>query len=78
MPGEIFYVCASCADSNPEGCCRPRDDLREMPGGRWVCFECYDCQPSDFVPSNKDEDAEFIYPLLQDMPRVPKYVPKGD
>lgn len=50
--GKLMYVCACCADNNPEGCGHyNRNDLREWPeeGGStiWLCKDCYDSHTSE-------------------------------
>jgi hypothetical protein len=73
MP-KILYVCKNCEENYNEGCCFPREDLRVLPDGSWVCHTCYDDAPWwTFIEYPKDEDAE--QPFWNDLPAVPEYGP---
>lgn len=63
MTKNLMYVCACCADNNPEWCGHfNRDELRATKHG-WLCKDCFDntddlegewkdhAAPPEFVPS---------------------------
>lgn len=40
---KIMYVCASCAEGNPEGCGHfETDALGVCPNGDWICQGCFE------------------------------------
>jgi len=60
----IMYVCAECADSDPEACGHyDRRELAVMPDGRWLCENC---------ASEACEDGDARYANL---PCPPEYGP---
>lgn len=77
MP-EIYYSCCNCRDHG-EGTCYPRDMVRLIPNGEWICESCFEEDPPwTHVPKPEgwDEDNDDV-PRWHDLPPVPKYVPEA-
>lgn len=71
----IMYVCSDCADWAPEQCgYYDRDDLREMPDGKWFCSACF-----DNADRTNDDRCWSDYPLPPEYgPSTPPHVRQGD
>jgi hypothetical protein len=68
--GTIWYECASCEDE-----CHPRDRLRVMPDGKWVCEVCFiDAPEWTYLPRPADASAE--QPRWDTFPEVPEHKPE--
>lgn len=69
----IMYVCAYCAEHNPEGCGHyDANELRVVPDGTWLCEECFDEMDARGIGVTDDEAEK---PLWLDLKPPPEHVP---